>query len=54
MGSLVVVVVTESIEHALLCHAIRRRRSSRFRLQRAVHALVPAGLLRVTGFDELR
>ena len=51
---LVVVLVAEAVEGRLLGLEARRRRSRRLCLQRAVHPLVAAILLRMAGLDEDR
>ena len=53
MGSLVVELADERIEARLLLQAVHSGWSGRFLLERQVHALVPAVLLRMAGLDAL-
>ena len=53
MGPLVVVLLTKSVEGALLGRKIRPRRPNGTPFQGLVHALVGAVLLRVRGQDAL-
>jgi hypothetical protein len=50
----VVVLVDKGVEGRLLRRLVFSWRSACLRLQRAVHALVPTVLLRLTGRDEVR
>ena len=53
MRPLLVVLRDERVEPRLLLEHIRRRRLGGFVLQREVHALVPAVLLRLAGLNPL-
>ncbi len=53
MRPLLVVAGHEGVEAGLLLQDIRRGGLGRLRLQRAMHALVPAVLLRMAGLDPL-
>jgi hypothetical protein len=53
MGPLLVVPVEKRIEPALLLQEIGRRRLGGFSLERQVHALMPAVLFGMAGFDAL-
>ena len=53
MRSLLVVALDEAIELRLLLQEVLRRRFGGFLLQRQMHALVPAVLLRIAGLDAL-
>ena len=53
MRALLVVALDEAIELRLLLQEVLRRRLGRLLLQRQMHALVPAVLLRVAGLDAL-
>jgi hypothetical protein len=52
-GPFLVELGAEGVEAPLLGAAVRLRRARGFGLERLVHALVPAVLLRVPGLDEL-
>jgi hypothetical protein len=53
MWPLVVILFDESVEARLLLQDVRRGRLGGLRLQRQMHPLMPAILLRMAGLDAL-
>src|SRR5437016_9130491 len=54
MGPLVIELLAEDVEAALLRRETARGRPGRLRFQRAMHPFMPAVLIRAPGLDELR